>query len=48
MVARYVLDLRETVGSGRIVGAASRLTVFHREGDDWLVVAHANFGQIEK
>jgi hypothetical protein len=28
MVVRYVLDLRETVGDGRIVGTAPRLTVF--------------------
>jgi len=48
MVARYVLNLRQTAGSGRIVGAAPRLTVFRHAGDDWMVVAHANFGQIEK
>jgi len=48
MVVRYVLDLRETVGGGRIAGTAPRLTVFRRDGDDWLVVAHANFGQVEK
>lgn len=48
MVVRYDLDLRETVGGGRIVGTAPRLTVFRRDGDDWLVVAHANFGQVEK
>jgi len=48
MVVRYVLDLRETVADGRIVGSAPRLTVFRRDGDDWLVVAHANFGQVEK
>ena len=48
MVVRYLLNLRETVSSGRIVGAAPRLTVFRREGDDWLVVAHANFGKVEK
>jgi ketosteroid isomerase-like protein len=48
LVVRYDLDLRETVGSGQIVGRAPRLTVFRRDGDDWLVVAHANFGQIER
>lgn len=48
MVVRYVLDLRETVGSGRIAGTAPRLTVFRRDSDDWLVVAHANFAQVEK
>jgi ketosteroid isomerase-like protein len=48
MVVRYDLDLRETVGTGRIVGRAPRLTVFRRDGDKWLVVAHANFASIEK
>lgn len=47
MVARYVLHLNSTL-DGRVVEAlAPRLTVFRREGDTWLVVAHANFAQVE-
>jgi ketosteroid isomerase-like protein len=48
MVVRYALNLTQTVADGRIEGTAPRLTVFRRHGDDWLVVAHANFGRVEK
>lgn len=48
MVVRYALDLEETVAEGQIAGSAPRLTVFRREGDRWLLVAHANFAKVER
>jgi ketosteroid isomerase-like protein len=48
MVVRYAIDLKESVADGQIEGNAPRLTVFRRAGDEWLVVAHANFAQVEK
>ena len=46
IVARYWLTVDGTIG-GKAVGAeAPRLTIFRRSGDDWLVVAHANFAPI--
>jgi ketosteroid isomerase-like protein len=48
MVVRYVLSLKETVDGKAVQRSAPRLTVFHRDGDRWLVVAHANFAQLQK
>lgn len=47
MVARYVLHLNSTLDGRPVEALAPRLTVFRRDGDAWLVVAHANFAQIE-
>lgn len=48
LVVRYAIDLKESVADGQIEGNAPRLTVFRRQGDKWLVVAHANFAQVER
>jgi ketosteroid isomerase-like protein len=50
LVVRYILDVEQTVegGAGTVVGSAPRLTVFRKDGDRWLVVAHANFAPIVK
>jgi ketosteroid isomerase-like protein len=48
MVVRYMLSLKETVDGKAVQRRAPRLTVFHRDGDRWLVVAHANFAQLQK
>ncbi|MFM9857247.1 nuclear transport factor 2 family protein [Pseudoxanthobacter sp. M-2] len=48
LVVRYVLDVEQTIDGGTVVGEAPRLTVFRKEGDRWLVVAHANFAPIGK
>jgi ketosteroid isomerase-like protein len=48
MVVRYVLSLKATVGGKAEQRSAPRLTVFRRDGDRWLVVAHANFAQLQK
>jgi hypothetical protein len=46
MVARYTIDAVKDV-EGRIVNAVGfRLTVFRKQGDVWLVVAHSNFSPV--
>lgn len=47
MVVRYLLVVSETISGQPVERVAPRLTVFRREGDRWLVVAHANFAQVE-
>ncbi|MEZ5890450.1 MAG: nuclear transport factor 2 family protein [Xanthobacteraceae bacterium] len=48
MVVRYVLSLDATVDGKVVQRRAPRLTVFRRDGDRWLVVAHANFAHLQK
>lgn len=47
LVTRYNLAITETVGGRKVQHKAPRLTVFRRDGNRWLVVAHANFARIE-
>ena len=48
MVVRYELLVAETVGGVTVERHAPRITVFRKEGDVWLVVAHANFARLEQ
>ncbi|MEO1224793.1 MAG: nuclear transport factor 2 family protein [Pseudomonadota bacterium] len=43
VVARYVLVVDEIIDGAQVNPFAPRLTVLRRDGDDWLIVAHANF-----
>ena len=43
VVARYVLAVDEIIDGAQVNPFAPRLTVLRRDGDDWLIVAHANF-----
>jgi len=43
VVARYVLVVDEIIDGTQVNPFAPRLTVLRRDGDDWLIVAHANF-----
>lgn len=47
MVVRYTLNVSETISGQPVQRTAPRLTVFRWDGERWLVVAHANFAQIE-
>jgi ketosteroid isomerase-like protein len=47
LVVRYLLVVSETISGQPVEAEAPRLTVFRRDGDRWLVVAHANFAQID-
>ncbi|MCC6736071.1 MAG: nuclear transport factor 2 family protein [Bauldia sp.] len=48
MVVRYLLVVAETIGGVTVEREAPRLSVFRREGDRWLIVAHANFARLEQ
>ena len=48
MVVRYVISLKASAAGEAMQRRAPRLTVFRRDGDRWLVVAHANFAQLQK
>lgn len=48
MVATYMVDINETRGGKVVQSVAPRLTVFRKNGDAWLVVAHGNFATIEQ
>lgn len=43
MVVRWALTIDATVEGGHITRQAPRLTVFRRENEKWMAVAHANF-----
>jgi ketosteroid isomerase-like protein len=43
-VARYVLTIDETIAGTAVRPIAPRMTILRRDGDRWLIVAHANFG----
>lgn len=47
LVVRYMLAVEETVRGRDVSAQAPRLTVFRRDGDRWLVVAHSNFARID-
>jgi ketosteroid isomerase-like protein len=46
VVARYILNVEQTINNKPVQAKAPRLSVFRRDGAGWLIVAHANFAQI--
>jgi uncharacterized protein DUF4440 len=48
MVVRYYITLNSTRNGKVVQRHAPRLTVFRKQGDSWLVVAHANFATLAK
>jgi ketosteroid isomerase-like protein len=48
LVTRYRLTVDETIGGKVVEAHAPRLTVFRRSEGAWLVVAHANFAEVEQ
>src|SRR5690606_38243249 len=48
LVTRYFLAISETIDGVAIEREAPRLTVFRKEGDAWLVVAHGNFARLQQ
>jgi hypothetical protein len=48
LVVRYEVVVDEVIDGKPVEREAPRLTVFRRDGDAWLVVAHANFARIEQ
>jgi len=47
LVVRYDLVVTETIDGAAALRRAPRLTVFRRENDRWVVVAHSNFAAVD-
>jgi len=45
-VATYSIKTDQTIGGQPVEAVSPRLSVFRKEGDRWLIAAHANFAQI--
>ncbi len=48
LVVRYYVTIDSTRKGKLVQRHAPRLTVFRKQGDSWLVVAHANFATLAK
>jgi ketosteroid isomerase-like protein len=48
LVTRYYVTVQEARDGQTVQARAPRLTVFRKDGDSWLVSAHANFATLEK
>jgi ketosteroid isomerase-like protein len=48
LVVRYTLVVSETIDGQPVERTAPRLTVFRYDDGRWLVVAHANFAEVEQ
>jgi hypothetical protein len=48
IVVRYYVTVSSTRRGKAVQRHAPRLTVFRKQGDSWLVVAHANFATLAK
>lgn len=46
MVMRYRIETDQTVNGKSVKGISPRLSVFRKEGDRWLMSAHANFAPL--
>ena len=45
-VATYSIKTDQTIGGQPVEAISPRLSVFRKEGNRWLIAAHANFAQI--
>jgi hypothetical protein len=48
LIARYFVTVNETRDGKTLQKHAGRLTVFRKDGDKWLVVAHGNFATLDQ
>ncbi|MEX0807829.1 MAG: nuclear transport factor 2 family protein [Dongiaceae bacterium] len=46
MVLRYVIETDQTIGGEPVEAISPRLSVFRKEGEGWLLVAHASFAKL--
>jgi hypothetical protein len=46
MVLRYRIETDQVIEGKEVKGISPRLSVFRRDGDRWLICAHANFAQL--
>lgn len=47
VVTTYYINVNETLDGSVVEAFAPRMTVFRKDGDKWLVVAHGNFADLE-
>ena len=47
LVARYFLEIEETIDGKSVTRRAPRLTVFRKIGGTWKISAHGNFARVE-
>ena len=47
LVVRYMLTVDETIDGKPVQAHAPRLSVFRKDGDSWLLVAHSNFAKVD-
>lgn len=47
MVLRYHIDTDQTIDGKEVKGISPRLSVFRKDGDRWLISAHANFAALK-
>jgi len=47
MVIRYLIESDQVADGKAVRGTSPRLSVFRREGDRWLLSAHANFAPVK-
>jgi hypothetical protein len=48
LVVSYMIESDQTIDNEPVARLAPRLTVFRKEGNKWLVVAHSNFAHVGK
>jgi hypothetical protein len=48
LVVRYYVTVDETISGKTVERHAPRLTIFRKQGDKWLAVAHSNFATLSK
>ena len=46
MVLRYRIETDQVIDGNKVKGISPRLSVFRRDGDRWLICAHANFAAL--
>lgn len=47
MVLRYHIDTDQTIEGKKVKDISPRLSVFRKDGDRWLISAHANFAALK-
>ena len=46
LVIRYMIETDQTINGQIVESTSPRLSVFRKEADRWLIVAHANFAKL--
>lgn len=46
IVARYVVEIEQTINGKPAETISPRLSTYRKDGENWLIVAHANFAKL--